>query len=326
MPVPRKYLFIPLALLLIVGGMYLWRQSQNLCRPDPVFGSQVIAFTGAPQGNSDIYTIAADGCGLKQLTDHPAIDSDPQWSPDGTRIAFVSQRDGRDNLYVMQADGSHQRRLTADLPISLKDVRFLTYYGEPQWSPDGTSIAWVVSGTLYRIDSESGDARLLAHDARNPAWSVDGTHILYGSLRKGQDALFLVDISGATPPQAFDVAASDSIAWADQSPNGRYRTVTIDFLTKEIDPTGHTSDIALRERSRTELRILTDSFQDDYGPDWSPDSEQIVYVADDTDACGTEGYDNLCDTSLYRMNIATRERVQLTDLRGNESHPVWRPR
>jgi TolB protein len=326
MPLPRTYRLIPLALLLMGGGIHLWRQRQALCRPDPVFGSQLIAFTSAPQGNSDIYTIAADGCGLKRLTDHPAMDRDPQWAPDGTQLAFVSDRDGQDNLYVMQADGSHQRRLTADLPISLADRRFLTYYGAPQWSPDGNSIAWVVSGTLYRIDGLSGEARPLATNARNPYWSVDGRHILYGSPQKVRDDLFLVDASGATPPQAFASAASDSIAWADQSPDGRYRTVPISFFTKEIQASSHAKDIALRERSRPELRILTDSFQDDFAPDWSPDSAHIVYVADDTAACGTEGYDSVCDTSLYRMNITTGERVRLTDLRRNENNPVWQPR
>jgi len=57
--------------------MYLWRQRQNLCRPDPVFGTQLIAFTSAPQGTIDVYTIAA----VNQLTDLRGNESNPVWRP-----------------------------------------------------------------------------------------------------------------------------------------------------------------------------------------------------------------------------------------------------
>ncbi len=56
--------------------------------------------------------INADGSGRRNLTLDPAYDGDPMWSPDGRRIAFVSNRDGVYGIYVMNADGSGQRRLT----------------------------------------------------------------------------------------------------------------------------------------------------------------------------------------------------------------------
>ncbi|MQF48280.1 hypothetical protein FIM08_00005 [SAR202 cluster bacterium AC-647-N09_OGT_505m] len=63
-------------------------------------------------GSYDIYVIYADGSGQTRLTTNPAVDNDPAWSPDGSKIAFSSQRDGHPEIYVMNADGTGQTRLT----------------------------------------------------------------------------------------------------------------------------------------------------------------------------------------------------------------------
>ncbi|MHC4711173.1 MAG: TolB family protein [Planctomycetota bacterium] len=74
----------------------------------------------------------ADGSAQVNLTNHPAYDSRPTWSPDGSKIAFASDRqDGEPAIYVMNADGSNVARLT--------DSEFVTSY--PAWSPDGSRIA-----------------------------------------------------------------------------------------------------------------------------------------------------------------------------------------
>jgi Tol biopolymer transport system component len=58
----------------------------------------------------------ADGSGQRSLTRHPAFDANPAWSPDGRKIAFVSNRDGGYGIYVMNADGSGQQRLAQRSP------------------------------------------------------------------------------------------------------------------------------------------------------------------------------------------------------------------
>jgi TolB protein len=96
--------------------------------------SKRIAFAKAPYAkntgtyqSTDVYVINADGTSLTQITDDPAVDKDPSWSPDGSALAFVSYRDRMVKIYVIAADGTGERRLT-DTPGSDYD---------PAWSPTG---------------------------------------------------------------------------------------------------------------------------------------------------------------------------------------------
>ena len=67
--------------------------------------SNRIVFSSTRDGNSEIYSMNADGSDQTRLTSHPSADAFPAWSPDGDRIAFTSNRDGKFEIYVMNADG-----------------------------------------------------------------------------------------------------------------------------------------------------------------------------------------------------------------------------
>lgn len=127
---------------------------------------------------TDIYTIQSNGHDLRRLTNTEGEDTDPAWSPDAQRIAFSSDRDGGNfDLYIMNADGSEQHRLT-DTPDA--------YEYRPSWSPDGTRIAfWRTIADLDSIVVINADGtreRTLTvprENAADPVWSPDGEWIAF---------------------------------------------------------------------------------------------------------------------------------------------------
>jgi dipeptidyl aminopeptidase/acylaminoacyl peptidase len=129
-----------------------------------------IAFVSKPGGQADIFVTNADGTGRRRLTNNPAKDIGPTWSPDGTKIAFISDRDraGDFEIYVMNADGSGVKRLT-DAPGSS---------GFPAWSPDGSKIAFASDRAgdfeIYVMIADGTGVRRLTNDPAadlGPAWS-----------------------------------------------------------------------------------------------------------------------------------------------------------
>jgi Tol biopolymer transport system component len=101
--------------------------------------------------NSDVFVADADGSNAKNLTNHPAFDGWPAWSPDGTQIAFASNRRSSYQIFAMNADGS-QVRLIANTEGRAT---------APKWSPDGKTILF----TNCRNVDHGIDCQILAADA-----------------------------------------------------------------------------------------------------------------------------------------------------------------
>ena len=170
-----------------------------------------ILYSMAVAGNTDIYRIGSGGGGTPQrLTDTPGIDVGGSYSPDGTRVVFESDRSGSQQVYVMNADGSDQRR------ISFFGGRAAT----PEWSPRGDQIAFThIAGDLrVAVMSPSGGGmRHLTNSWQDeaPTWSPNGRIVQFfrTARNSGETSIWQVDLTGRNERRLPTPVGASDPAW-----------------------------------------------------------------------------------------------------------------
>ena len=200
----------------------------------------------------------------------PGNNRDPVWSPDGTRIAFISDTNTTlpSNVYVVNADGTNLVRL----PDTFNDV-------EPAWSPDGTKIAFAanrdgVVGSIYTITTDGTNTIQRVTNAppgsdQAPAWSPDGSRIAFWT-NEGSIGLHIAvvnaDGSGRT---AFhpNIAYGMNPAWSPDSTR----------IAFDGPPGGGLPQIFVMNADGTGQTQLTTNAFIDLKPAWSPDGTKITF-------------------------------------------------
>lgn len=168
-----------------------------------------IAFVRSPDSRRDyrIWVMRADGTGARLLSH--AYDWQPSWSPNSRRLVFTSARTGYPSLYVMNADGSGQRRLRGEVGIDNSD---------PSWSPDGRLIAWMHSAQLWVMNADGSAPRALTpsptsgiYDER-PHWSPDSSRIVFETERV-PSGLAIIGADGSNMTGIPNVSHGAEPAW-----------------------------------------------------------------------------------------------------------------
>jgi Tol biopolymer transport system component len=241
--------------------------------------------------HEDVWSINANGTDLKQLTDSPGFQFDPSWSPDGTQIVFRSEGSGETEIWLMNADGTNQQRLTAGLA--------------PAWSPDGSLIAFAgpagVSGGITVIHPDGSGLRLLPNTAGGeyPSWSPDGDQICFNSNLSGDHVMYITQADGSS---VTDLSAAGEGWQVDWSPDGR-----LILFTSHRDHADNYTDIYSMNPDGSDIRRLTN--QSAYTPAWSPDGLHIAFSA----------------PGLFVMNADGSGVTAIPTNVGETSLPDWTP-
>jgi Tol biopolymer transport system component len=223
----------------------------------------------------------------------------------GGVIAFYSERDGNPEIYVMNSDGSEQRRLTFS---QFED-------SSPDWSPDGRQIAFISDRDdpqagkcfpdcmyqLYVINADgSGEHKLVETEFRtlHPDWHPDGTKLSFDTEFNLQGDIYVVNADGSGLQRLIE----DGF-WADWSPDG----TQIVFASKRDG----SIEIYVADADGSNPRRLTENRQLGYFPAWSPDGRRIAFV-------------RLEKKQIYIMNADGSNAQQLTH-QDNAEDPSWSP-
>ena len=188
----------------------------------------------------------ADGSNQRNLSRNPGGDWSPVWSPDGSRIAFFSEREGKSGIWLMDTNGDNL--LPAGTPQGVNDY--------PTWSPDSKQIAWnCTMGKMHPsgrgdfeicvANADGSDLVQLTNtegDNKYPSWSPDGAQILFVSNRNGWPTL-----------PDYEPLGYDSEAFGDE-----------EIFVMNVDG--------------SDQRNLTNNpREDDSFPAWSRDGRHIIY-------------------------------------------------
>ena len=305
-------------------------------------------------GDPDIFVYSLETANSENITNHPAFDADPNFSPDGTQIVFASLRDGNAEIYLMNADGGNVRRLT----------NHPAWDNHPVFSPDGTTVAFNSdreneNSDVYLMNTDGGDIRHLTdwkhHESVEPGcWSPDGTRIAFYSDRFDNDDIFVISaevyrprlvLADETSNLQFPFYSPDDKQIVYQSTmsdkSGELRVFDVDNKQTRVLLKTENADIALvfspdgmqiafqnKIESNTEICLiksdgsgltnLTQNAARNYTPAWSPDGKQIAFASNRGDNYG--GY------NLFVMNADGGNGRQIySNKAGMSVSPAWSP-
>ena len=265
-----------------------------------------IAFSSARFGNAfnwHILVMEPDGSDVMAVTSAAGLDYRPEWSPDGEWIAFTRQIGSITDIFVIDTHGTRETRLTTD-GTSL----------HPTWSPDGSKIAYTRGVPddfhIWVMDADGTDQRMLTGRSPgftvdgDPHWSPDGSKIVF--VRFLNDDVFDNDVfvMNADGTDIIQLTSDAHINWLPKwSPGGSQ-------IIYQYDGIGVGAKTRVMNADGAGQRPLTTGLPGG----WSADGQSVLVFDDGVGE----------DWDVFKVDVQTGERENLTEHPASDNWPVWR--
>jgi Tol biopolymer transport system component len=288
----------------------------------------------------DIFLINPDGSSRTRLTDDTSsepnffgtFDFSPAWSPDGSKLAFVSNRDGgfMFHIYSMNADGTNITRVSDDT----------VNHSDPAWSPDGSRIAFTRGGFcitplsppggdvadeddddpckpfIYSMNVDGSNRVNLSEMAGvRPVWSPDGSKIAFTSFDQNFNLdIFIMNADGNNRIQLTNTPANDVVtSW---SPDGTRLMFT---SNRDAPSSTFTNEIYTMKIDGSDIVRLTNNEIDEQGPVFSPDSTKIAFQRG-------QGFGENQNAQIFVMNADGSNQTNISNSSSEDfGPPAWQP-
>jgi serine/threonine protein kinase/Tol biopolymer transport system component len=216
----------------------------------------------------------------KQISHETGLEIDPAISPDGKMVAYVTGFLGRARLVVRQLAGGRPIESAQDFPGNQRS---------PQWSPDGSQIAFYSEGSIYVVPALGGIPRPINIDdssgsAYSPAWSPDGKGIAFVQ----NDAIHIFDIETGRSRKLLNAKEIHSLSWSPDGQKIAYVSGNLGFVLSSLDipeamfpligNKAPSSIHILRLSKGNSVRVTSIDFLD-MSPVWYPDGRYLFFVS-----------------------------------------------
>lgn len=295
------YSTLTLAAAVVLGGCRDDTGTAPTGLPDPELArgarKNLIAFAHKEaDGTMQIYTVAPNGRQLTRITSGGYSNHSPRWTPDHSKIVFVSNRSGPETIFIMNPDGSNQIQLTNS---GCNDRN-------PAPSPDGTLIVFqrpCAGGGLFLVTADGATLAQVTDNSTDaePSWSPDGARIIFASARINPlSDIWTVNVDGTNVIRLMPCDGTTCRAPV-YSPDGTRFAAWVGLQGGIIGVyTGGGIAVAENLGSGTE-----------YAPAWSPDGRKLIFVA------------NRDGLNLYSVNVDGTGEAPFVMLPGDDVAPSW---
>ncbi|MEA3325982.1 MAG: protein kinase [Chloroflexota bacterium] len=273
-------------------------------------GQGQIAFVSERTGLPQIYLINVDGSGLVQVTSKNEGACQPEWSPDGSSMAFISPCEGNKEQY----DGASIFVVSFESESTSQISTLGSGDYDPAWSPDGRQLAFTSLQTgrpqVFIYDFETGEAQLLMNRTmvnRMPVWSPDGSQIVFVTPNPDNNlpTLFIVDSAGQENPRTILGSAYRETYRPDWSPEG-------EMIVFDLGEEGQIGSRLLPNNQNIPISTPLEIIEN---PGFSPDSQWLV----------CNGVMDIPGQDIFLMPRTGTGLSRLTNNPANDYQPAWRP-